>query len=68
MPRESFGLPSNSHLSNNSHPWEVLKRRLSDRNYEKMTKSIKSNESTNMTNMILLRVQQPLNIMKMIVS
>ena len=30
MPRESFGLPGNSHFSNNSHTRGVLKRRLSD--------------------------------------
>ena len=41
MPTESFGLPGNSHSSNNSHAWEVLERRLSDQNYNKMTKSTK---------------------------
>ena len=49
IPRELFGLPSNSHLSNNSHIWGVLEQRLSDRNYEKMTKLTKTNELTNMT-------------------
>ena len=49
MPRESFGLPSNSRLSNNSHTWRVLEWRLSDQNYEKMTKSTKANKLTNMT-------------------
>ena len=42
MPRESFGLPSNSHSNNNSTSWGVLEQRTSDRNNEKMTSLIKS--------------------------
>ena len=51
MQKESFGLPSNSHSSNNSHKWGggVLEKRLSDQNYDKMTKSTKSNEMTQKT-------------------
>ena len=50
MPRESFGLPSNSHSNNNSTAWGVLERRTSDRNYEKMTSLIKS-KSDNLTSL-----------------
>ena len=58
MPREFFGLSSNIHLSNNSHTTGMLERRLSDWNYNKMTKSTKSNKLTNMTkNDIIVKVQ-----------
>ena len=49
MPRESFALPSDNHLSNNSHTWGVLERRLSDRNYKRITKSTKRDELINTT-------------------
>ena len=52
MPRESFRLPNNGNSPNNSHAWGVLERRLSDRNYDKMTgttKSTKPNKLTHMT-------------------
>ena len=55
MPRESFGKPKIS--INNSTLWGVLERRLSDRNYEKLTNTIKSEpkssdkELTYLTNM-----------------
>ena len=56
MPRESFGIPNNI-SNNNSTSWGVLERRLSDRNYEKLTNTIKSKpkssdeELTNLTSM-----------------
>ena len=44
MPRELFGKPNIS--INNSTPWGVLERRLSDQNYDKMTKSNKLTHKT----------------------
>ena len=49
MPRESFGLPSNSYSNNNTTSWGVLERRTSDRNYEKMTRLTKSESKSTAT-------------------
>ena len=49
MPRESFRLPNNGNSPNNSHAWGVLERRLSDRNYDKMTSTTKSTKSNKLT-------------------
>ena len=49
MPRESFGIPGNSHSTNNSHTWGMLEKRMSDRNYEILTKLTKSSILTNET-------------------
>ena len=50
MPRESFGIPSKSQSNNNSTSCEMLERRTSDQNYEKMTSLTKS-KSENMTSL-----------------
>ena len=62
MPRESFGLPSNSSSNNNNTSWGVLERRTSDRNYEKMTCLTKSESKSTATTQSDIDVSQDMKL------